>query len=143
MKRAISVAVVISALAAITSTVLYQSASAAGTTKTLTFISISTANHSIDKTHFVGTDKVKRNGAVIGFDTTSCVQASTGKSARCDVAGSFKGGLLYGSFTLQYSNGSLAGKVTGGTRSYAGATGTVTGTSAGKNKEKVTITYHT
>ena len=143
MKRAISAVAVVSVIGTITSALLYQSASAAGATKTITFTSVQTASHSIDKTHFVGTDKVKINGSLVGFDTTSCVQTSTGKSAKCDVAASFKGGILDGSFTLQYSDGSLAGKVTGGTRSYTGATGTITGTSTGKNTEKVTVSYHT
>ena len=145
MKRATTAAAIVGAAAAITGTVLTAVPSLAGngsTTHTLKFVAVSTASHQFDKTHFAGSDKDTQNGKVIGYDSITCV-ATSASAGKCNVAASYKGGILYGTFTQSFSNGDLTGKVTGGTRHFKGATGTITGTSAGKNKESVTVTYHT
>jgi hypothetical protein len=54
------------------------------------------------------------------------------------------GGLLYGTATVSLKTNKVTnGKVTGGTGAFAGATGTITAKSAGKNREAITITYST
>src|SRR3954447_5355987 len=147
MKRArIAVAAAGVATAALTGSALVAIPSLAGnsaTPHTLNFVAVQTGNHNFDKTHSVSGDKDKHNGKVIGFDNLSCVAAKTQKTAKCNVAASFKGGILYGTFTLQFSDGSLSGHVTGGTRHFHGATGTITGTSASPTREKVKVVYQT
>ena len=143
MKRSIIAASVIGIGAAVTTTFVAAGPSlASGNTKTLKFVSVEIVSHEIDSTHFIGADKVKQNGNLVGTDSLSCVAATSGQTFKCNVAAAFKGGEIYASFTEQ-SNGSLTGTVTGGTRQFTGATGTVSGTSTSKNTESVTVTYHT
>ena len=142
MKRKVIAAATVGVVAAATTTLVTASPSlATSNTKTLKFVSVEILSHALDSTHFVGADREKRNGSLIGTDAVSCV-ATSGMAAKCTVAAAFKGGLIYASFT-EKSDGSLSGTVTGGTRHFAGASGTVTGTPAGKNRENVTVTYHT
>jgi hypothetical protein len=146
MKRAHIAAAVAGATAAVTGSVLVAIPSLAGSsaaTHTINFVAVSAGNHNFDKTHSVSADKDKHNGEVIGFDTLSCVAATTGQSAKCNVAASFKRGIIYGTFTIQFSDGSLSGHVTGGTRHFQGATGTITGSAQSNNREKVKIVYQT
>jgi len=107
------------------------------------FVSVTVAQHSFHNGNFVGADVDMSGGHKIGMDTIDCVPSSTGKTADCDVTGSFKQGQIYGTFTLNFKDGSIAGKVTGGTRKFVGATGTITGTAVSDTKEKVSITYQT
>jgi hypothetical protein len=55
----------------------------------------------------------------------------------------YNGGLLDGTLTISRSIGAATGPVTQGDGSFAGATGTITGTSVTKKKEAITITYST
>jgi len=142
MKRSIIAASAVGIVAAVTTTVVAAGPSMANSnTKTLKFVSVEILSHGLDSTHFVGADKEKQNGNLIGTDAVSCV-ATANMAAKCTVAAAFKGGLIYASFTDD-SKGAISGTVTGGTRQFAGATGTVSGTPAGKNRENVTVTYHT
>src|SRR3954471_16195973 len=121
MKRSLIVATVAGGLAALTGAVVTAVPSLAqSSTKSLSFVAVQTANHNFDKTHSISADKDKSNGNLIGTDTLSCVASSSGDSARCNVAAGFKGGILYGTFTIDFADGSLAGKVTGGTRHFDG-----------------------
>jgi hypothetical protein len=78
---------------------------------------------------------------IIGFDDANFAIGKTTSSA--DIAFVLSGGFLYGSLKVSLSTGAAAGRVTGGTGSFSGATGTITGKSAGKDKEAITITYST
>lgn len=143
MKRSIIATSAVAIVAAVTTTVVTAGPSMAkGNTKTLKFVSVEILSHAIDSTHFVGADREKQNGNLIGTDAVSCVATSADMAAKCTVAAAFKGGVVYATFN-EGSNGALSGTVTGGTRQFAGATGTVSGTPAGKNRENVTVTYHT
>lgn len=143
MKRTIVVASAVSVVVGVSTILVAAGPSLAGSnTKTLKFVSVEIVSHGFDNTHFVGADKEKQNGNLVGTDSVSCVATATGKAFKCTVGAAFKGGLIYASFTEQ-SDGALSGTVTGGTRQFAGATGTVSGTPAGKNRENVTVTYHT
>jgi hypothetical protein len=63
-------------------------------------------------------------------------------TANINVTFDTTGGLLYGTATLNIKTNKVTnGKVTGGTGAFAGATGTITAKSAGKNHEAITITY--
>jgi hypothetical protein len=93
--------------------------------------------------YFIGGDKDVSGGHVIGTDTLQCVVQNGGKSASCDVAASFKRGQIYGQFTQDLTDGSLSGKVTGGTRTFKGAVGTIRGHSVSDTEESVTVTYQT
>ena len=106
------------------------------------FVAVETVTRNF-KGHFVSSDKDVAGGHIIGTDTLQCNVASDNKSASCDVTASYKRGQIYGVFTLNLKDGSLVGQVTGGTRLYKDATGTIKGHSVGDNKEAVSITYQT
>jgi hypothetical protein len=97
-------------------------------------------SHRSFKTHYIDGDKDVSSGHTIGIDTIQCIVESK-TMAKCDVAASFRRGILYGNFTQNLKDGTLAGKVTGGTRFFDGATGTIKGQPVGQTQEKVTVTY--
>ena len=55
------------------------------------------------------------------------------------LAGSAAGGFLYGNFTVS-TKGVIAGKITGGSGSYKGDTGTISGQAASTGPT-ITVTY--
>ena len=117
-------------------------ASAHSATQTLTFTSV--VRNFVSFTSTTGAEQdtdVTSAGTVIGFDEVSVTLGTTANTA--DIAFALNGGLLYGTLTISRSTGSATGPVTGGTGSFAGAIGTITGTSAAKKKEAITITYST
>ena len=84
---------------------------------------------------------VNAAGKTIGFDELYFA-ATSASSAAANVTGDFSGGLLYGTFTVNFKTGAITnGKVTGGTGAFAGATGTIKAKSISKTKTAVTITY--
>lgn len=83
----------------------------------------------------VATDKNVHAGKVVGYDVTSCLVNVTTHIARCDVALTRAAGLMYAHVHVNVLNGVGAGTVTGGTRHFAGATGTVSASGG-------TITIH-
>lgn len=74
----------------------------------------------------VATDKNLHNGTVVGYDVTSCKINVNTHIGQCDVALARPGGLMYAHAHLNVVTGHGAGIVTGGTRRFAGATGTLT-----------------
>jgi hypothetical protein len=81
---------------------------------------------------------VNSKGKTIGFNI---VYAAFGKTpATVNLAVTTTGGLLYG--TVTSTNGkTYSGKVTGGTGSFTGATGTITAKQIKAGQTAVTITY--
>jgi hypothetical protein len=76
-----------------------------------------------------------------GFDELYFAVTSA-SSAAANVTGDFNGGLLYGTFTVNFKTGAITnGKVTGGTGSFKGATGTIKAKAISSTKTAVTITY--
>lgn len=138
------VAATVGGIAAVASvgTALALPATPATKSGAFTFVADQTANRNFKNGNFVGGDKDVSGGHVIGTDTIACAPTSK-TTANCDVAASYKRGQIYGTFTLNLKDGSLAGKVTGGTRQFKDATGTIKGTSVSQTKEKVSITYQT
>jgi hypothetical protein len=101
------------------------SASAHAVTHTMTFRTSQIQDRQVGDID-VATDKNTQNGTVIGYDVTSCrVNVST-HIARCDVAIARAGGLLYARAHVNVVTGQGGGTVTGGTRRFAGASGTLT-----------------
>src|SRR4051794_29792926 len=122
MNRRITAAVV-GGIAAVASagTALALPSHATATSGTLKFTAVQTAQRNFHNGNFVGGDVVMSGGHRIGTDTIDCVPSSSGKTADCDFAASFRQGQLRGTFTLDLTDGSLAGKVTGGTRHFTDA----------------------
>jgi hypothetical protein len=74
----------------------------------------------------------------IAQDVLSCTASSS--KASCNVALADAKGILEGSFTVKFSTGKISGKVTGGTGTYSGTRGTITGSPSAAG-EAVTVTY--
>lgn len=100
------------------------SASAHAAVHTMTF-----RTPQIQDRHFgdadVATDKNVQAGKVVGYDVTSCKVNVQTHIARCDVALARVAGLMYARVHINVMTGHGAGTVTGGTRHFAGASGTV------------------
>jgi len=119
-----------------------QSATAAGTTHTLRLHLHVTDAQNLDKSHFVGTERVRSRAthAVVGFDSfRGHVEPHT---VVYETAFAFKGGIL---LTRGHSVGGeptrFAGRVTGGTGVFAGATGTARGVALSQEDTRFTIRY--
>jgi hypothetical protein len=82
---------------------------------------------------------VNSTGKTIGFDVVYFTV--TGNSALVNVAFDIKGGLLYGTLTTTNGGKTFSGKVTGGTRTFKGATGTITAKTLPGHKTAITIVY--
>jgi hypothetical protein len=83
---------------------------------------------------------VNSMGKIIGFDDVN-VTFTSRTSATARVTVDIKGGFLYGTVTSTNGGKTFAGKVTGGTGPYKGATGTITGKAITSSKTAVTIIY--
>jgi len=141
-RRVIAVAVGGITAAASVSTALALPSRPSAKSGAFDFVAVSTASRDF-KGFTIGGDKDVSNGHVIGTDSLQCVVSKDNSSGNCDVAASFKRGQIYGTFTLNFKDGSLTGKVNGGTRAFKGAVGTIKGHAVGNNKEKVHLTYQT
>jgi hypothetical protein len=73
----------------------------------------------------VATDKDLQHGSATGYDVTSCRVDIATHIARCDVALARAGGLLFGHAHLNVDTGHGGGTITGGTRRFQGATGSI------------------
>jgi hypothetical protein len=123
--------------------VLPAAASAHATTHTLTFVSVLKKLVVYTKTTVAEQDTdVTSAGKTIGFDELYATQ--TGKTTgKANVAYAENGGLLYGALILTHNGADAHGTVTGGTGTFAGATGTITAKPANQSgtHSAVTITY--
>jgi len=122
--------------------VLPAVASAHSASTTLKFISVQKASVKFSKTTFGQQDTdVNATGKTIGFDELYFA-ATSANTAAANVTGDFSGGLLYGTFTVNFKTGAITnGKVTGGTGAFAGATGTIKAKPISSTKTAVTIVY--
>jgi hypothetical protein len=110
----------------------------------LTFTSVTKAGVGFGETSAgVQQTDVNKAGKVIGFDEVYGVVISA-SSVDNNIALDTKGGLLYGTYTLNLMNGKVSeGKVTGGTGAFKHATGTLAAKAISKHKYAITITYRT
>ena len=129
----------------LTGAVLLPAAAGARTvTHTLTFTAVQQATANFSKTTGGSADKdVDKAGKVIGFDVLRFAFDPKTGTTSIGVALDTAGGFLY-SVLHESSTPVTHGTVTGGTGTYAGATGTITAKSnkAG-TRTAVTITYQT
>ena len=100
------------------------------------------AGHELDQTHFVGAERVRSraSGKVVGFDSfTGHVLPDRVVG---DTAFAFKGGvLLMHTHTVGAAPVRYAGRVTGGTGAFEGATGTAHGRAVSPERTILTIRY--
>jgi hypothetical protein len=115
-------------------------ASGSATSHTLRITATRAAEVQFGKAGFTEADKVRtRAGRTLGTDVSDCTPVSSTK-ADCNGALGLKGGLLDARFSVNLANGHIAGTVTGGTRAYKQATGTIVGTSFNGGSH-LTVTY--
>ena len=142
--RALITAIAAAAAVAGTGTFLVPAASAKTVTRTLTFTSIQQAPVSFSATAGGEVDKdVTKAGTLVGYDIVRFSFDPKTKTVTGGVALMTRDGFLYG--TLRPAeHGVTRGTVTGGTGSFKGATGTITGKDLNKagTKTAITITYH-
>jgi hypothetical protein len=121
-------------------------ASASSTTHTLKFIAVSGKQAMFTKTTGGSQDvDVNAKNKIIGFDEIYFV-ATSATSANVNVTLDTSGGMLYGTFKLNFKTGAITnGKVTGGTGAFKGAKGTIAAKNlnAAGTRTAVTVKYHT
>ena len=116
-------------------------ASAPGSTHTLKFIVVTNKFVRFTKATYLAQETdVSGTGKTVGFDEGS-ITFKTRTVATAGVTFVRLGGFLYGTFTTTNGGKTLAGKITGGTGAFDGATGTITGKAITSIKTAVTITY--
>jgi hypothetical protein len=121
--------------------VLPAVASAHSSTHTLKFTAVQKASVSFGKTaEGIQDTDVNKAGKTVGFDELYLAFTSS-TTAAVNVTVDTNGGLLYGTFDISKSGAITNGKVTGGTGSFAGATGTIKVKTISSTKHAVTITY--
>ena len=114
-------------------------ASAHNASTTLKFTAVTKASVKFSSTNFGLQETDISAGKTIGFDDVNI--KGTMSSSTASVALDIKGGFLYGVVTTTNGGKTFTGKVTGGTGTYKGATGTITGKAIASNKTAVTIVY--
>jgi hypothetical protein len=122
--------------------VLPAAASASTTTHTLKFIAVTKSSTALSSSAEAEQDTdVNSAGKVVGYDMLYLAFAST--SATINITVDVNGGMLYGTATLNGEGVVSHGKVTGGTGSFKGASGTFTVKSLNKagTRHAVSITY--
>ncbi len=126
--------------------VLPAVASSTATSHTLKFISVSKKSIMLTKASGAqqNTD-VSKAGKTVGFDMLY-FKATSASSAALNITVDTTGGFLYGTAKISFKTGAVTGgKVTGGTGSFKGATGTIKAKNLNQagTRTAVTITYHT
>jgi hypothetical protein len=145
MKIRMSIAAVgVAALVGTGAFVLPAAASAHSASHTLKFISVTEKSAMFTKTTGGQQDTdVNTAGKIVGFDMLYFT-ASSAPTTAVNVTVDTAGGFLYGTVTINTSTGApINGKVTGGTGSFTGATGTIKAKNLNKagTRTAVTITY--
>jgi hypothetical protein len=98
--------------------------------------SVQSANHLIES------DKAVKSGHTIGYTANSCTFDFNAGQAHCWVSLALPKGQLRSKVTVDAQSGQSAGRITGGTGAYRGATGTVTGQQgANRNTVKITLRW--
>jgi hypothetical protein len=121
-------------------------ASASSATHTLKFTAVQVKSVSFTKTTGANQETdVNAAGKTVGFDMIYFA-ATSATSAAVNITVDTSGGFLYGTATVSNKTGAVTnGKVTGGTGSFKGATGTIKAKALNKSgtRHAVTITYRT
>jgi hypothetical protein len=120
--------------------VLPAVASAHSATHTLKFTAVQKGTVNFGKTaEGIQDTDVNAANKTVGFDMLNITFTSS-SSGTASVTVDTNGGFLYGTFDIT-KTGITGGKVTGGTGSFKGATGTIKVTTISSTKHAVTITY--
>src|ERR1700730_18401589 len=125
MKRAMTIASLL-AVAALGTGLAVEPAFSEPTSHTLTFVSRDLASQQTPPNHLVQASTNQASGETVGFAASTCTDHFSTGILTCDIATAGVPGMLYALVSINTNNGKVTGKVTGGTRAYKGATGTVT-----------------
>jgi hypothetical protein len=136
-----SAAVVAMAGGAVAGAVSLSAAAPAVAAHTLKFTTVQIADQQLGY-YDVAANKEISGGKTVGYDTTDCKINIDTHLAKCVIAASRAEGTFRGKVTLNLDSGAGSGTITGGTRAFKGATGTVTAKAVSNTKTLVTITYH-
>jgi hypothetical protein len=136
--RALAVILGVGALAGVG--VGVGTASATATTHTLHLTALQLNKHQAGN-HEVTASKDVQHGKVTGSDVVSCVVHVKSHTASCDAALARTGGLIDAHVTISLNTGKGKGTVTGGTRHFAGVTGTIT-VKPGSSPNATVVTVH-
>ena len=101
------------------------SASASPAQHTLRLTSVQLSTYQAGR-YEVSAGQDLQNGKATGSDVSTCAANVTTHTAACDVTVARTHGLIYARVTVSLTTGTGKGVVTGGTREFKGATGTVT-----------------
>ncbi len=135
-----SAVVAIAAGGAVAGAVGFGAAAPAAKQHTLKMVTTQIADQQIGD-YDVAADKDLVGGKVVGFDTTSCRIDLQAHVAHCAISLSRADGTMRGKATINLDSGVGTGTVTGGTRAFRGATGTMAVKAISQTKTSVTITY--
>ena len=138
--RKITIGIAAAAVAAGTAAAVVDAAAASTATHTSRFTAVVLKSTQVRST-FMQAEKDMQRGKVIGYDAVSCAFNVSTHKASCDGSFARPNGLLYVHATVDQT-GHGSGRVTGGTRAYKGASGTIKlAPGSGQNQTKITITY--
>jgi hypothetical protein len=111
---------------------------------TIHLVAKSGPGSAIDSTHVLLDEVLTKPGTtrLVGTEALSCtVSGNASAPSTCDGGLALRDGALLIEETLYPSSRTLSGKVLGGSGSYAGASGTITGRGRGGGKSTLTINY--
>jgi len=138
--RKITIGIAAAAVTAGVAAAVVDAAAASTTTHTIRLTAVALKSTQV-KESFVQAEKDMQAGKITGYDSVLCTFNSTTHKMVCDGSFARADGLLYVHATVNQTNHGT-GRVTGGTRAYKGATGTVTlAPGATQNQTKITISY--
>ena len=124
--------------------VLPGSAAHEATTTTRHYVLHQTGSHNVGKFSFVGTDKIRHAGNVVGFDAISGRFFPRQERVIVRVSFALRGGIIHGRVhNRPFTPGGPAefvGRITGGSGKYRGITGVITARSPGENSKKTFVT---
>ena len=120
--------------------VLPAVASAHNASHTLKFTAVTNKSITFTRTTFGNQETDVSTGKTIGFDDVYFTVTGA-KKGTATVAFDLKGGFLYGTAITTNKGKTFAGKVTGGTGAFKGATGTIAGKALTGTKTAITIIY--
>ncbi len=120
---------------------LVGTADASSVSRTMKFVAISDRGHGAGHFGFVGTEIDKKDGRRVGFDVLSGRFNPATEQVKIYIAIARRGGLLFGR-VHSTSDTTYAGKVTGGSGRFAGASGNITAHNGPVNDERTYVTIH-
>jgi hypothetical protein len=120
-----------------------STASSHAKTYTQTFVSRDVTSNQLGKSGaYVDFARDVKHGSVIGADSSSGRYHAKSQTVTADMSVERKGGLMFGTFTLDFQTRQLSGTILGGLGKYKGVTGTVSGRALNDKVTRVTIVYH-